>query len=193
MIYMKISIITFLFFVKSVMPNNIEDIIKEYNAREVFYSITLLKNHSGFKDQFAQLTFDSTLYTYNLPNEKEMKIFMLGIQRDLEKMGSDKSIILLNRIERITHLNMSLNAVNRLCNSEKENPIIQALYIIPTTKKLFTKYIQNPQLQDWNSLSSYESNKLYQDFVNYFIELPDKSQRALLGEIMRVLLKSKLD
>lgn len=190
---MKISIITFLFFVKSVMPNKIEDIIKEYNAREVFYSITLLKNHSGFKDQFAQLTFDSTLYTYNLPNEKEMKIFMLGIQRDLEKMGSDKSIILLNRIERITHLNMSLNAVNRLCNSEKENPIIQALYIIPTTKKLFTKYIQNPQLQDWNSLSSYESNKLYQDFVNYFIELPDKSQRALLGEIMRVLLKSKLD
>jgi hypothetical protein len=65
----------------------------------------------------------------------------------------------------------------------------EIIFYLPRTKKLFSKYINDPALQDWDSLSSFQSNSLFYDVLNYIITLSEFDQLEFYRKYVEMAVK----
>ncbi|MEQ1675666.1 MAG: hypothetical protein ABL876_03120 [Chitinophagaceae bacterium] len=171
---------------------SIKNSIEKYNEREVFHSITMLKDLSIFNKAISRLSYDSTINLYKMPEANTMAIFFSEVDQQLQAMDAEASKEVINEVEAIARVNVMITSINRTYNSDKESPTIEALYLIPATRHLFNKYIINPKAQDWNSLSNAESNDLYKDFIHFLLAQPLAKQKVIILALVETLLTKKL-
>jgi hypothetical protein len=155
---------------------NLSSIIKEFDTLSVLNSIIWLKD---FKSLTPKLKIDEKI-------DPSLNTIMFDSLSQSEISSAikitDKYIKTLNAgqrngvLKKITYWCMGEKILSDLAYFDGNFSFREVIFYLPQTKRLIARYIADPELQDWNSLSSFQTNSLLYDVLNYVTALSEIDQ-----------------
>lgn len=94
----------------------------------------------------------------------------------------DKKILELNFKGKINKWIKIKNEIDSAIDRSENVDYLEFFYKNSKTKILFDNYLKKTNSQDWGSLSSSDSYKVYYDIITFISELDDKTQKKIISD-----------